>query len=70
LRPRSAAPAEIARVHTPEYIARIAAESAGAGGDAGFGTPFGPGGYEIALLSAGGVLAALEAVVAGRVANA
>ena len=70
LKPRSATPAEIGRVHTPEYIARIAAESAGAGGDAGFGTPFGPGGYEIALLSAGGVLAALEAVVAGRVANA
>ncbi len=70
LKPRPATVTEIERVHTPDYIARIAALSAATGGDAGYGTPFGSGGYEIALLAAGGILAAVEAVVAGQVANA
>jgi acetoin utilization deacetylase AcuC-like enzyme len=50
---------------------RIAAASAGAGGDAGDGhTPFGAGSYEIACLAAGGTIAATEAVLAGEVDNA
>lgn len=70
LRPRSATVAEIERVHEPAYLQRIRAESAHMGGDAGYGTPFTRGGYEIALLSAGGVLAAVEAVMTGAVRNA
>ena len=73
LTPIAARPAteeQVLRFHTPDYIARIEAMSAEDGGDAGMSTPFGPGSYEIALMSAGGVIAALDAVVGGRVDNA
>jgi acetoin utilization deacetylase AcuC-like enzyme len=69
--PRSATADEVAQVHTREYIDRIKAESDHWGGDGGDGaTPFGKGSYEVALLSAGGVLAAVDAVLDGTVANA
>lgn len=70
IRPRPATREEVLRYHTSEYIDRLATLSAGQGGDAGMTTPFGPGGFEIALLSAGGVIAAAEAVVDGNVDNA
>ncbi|MBL8046644.1 MAG: class II histone deacetylase [Anaerolineales bacterium] len=70
LKPRMATVEEIARVHEAAYIQRIADLSARDGGEAGFGTPFGRGGYEIALLSAGGLLAATDAVMMGQVQNA
>ena len=73
LTPIAARPAteeELLRFHTPDYIARLKALSAESGGDAGMSTPFGPGSYEIALLSVGGVIAALDAVVGGQVDNA
>ncbi|WP_417318748.1 class II histone deacetylase [Emcibacter sp.] len=69
--PRPATDEEILRVHTPEYIERLKAESAfPRGGDGGMLTPFGPGSYEIAVLSAGGVIAAVDAVLDGKVDNA
>lgn len=68
--PRPATRDEVLRYHTPDYIDRLAALSAERGGDAGMTTPFAAGGYDIALLSAGGVLAAAEAVVDGTVDNA
>lgn len=68
--PRPATREEVLRHHTADYIDRIAALSAKRGGDAGMTTPFAAGGYEIALLSAGGVLAAAEAVADGKVENA
>ncbi|MFZ1467439.1 MAG: class II histone deacetylase [Paracoccaceae bacterium] len=68
--PRPATRAEVLRYHTADYIDRLAALSADRGGDAGMSTPFATGGYEIALLSAGGVLTAAEAVVDGKVDNA
>ncbi|MEB8386991.1 class II histone deacetylase [Rhodobacteraceae bacterium KMM 6894] len=68
--PRPATRDEVLRYHTPEYIDRLAALSSERGGDAGVTTPFAAGGYDIALLSAGGVLAAAEAVVDGDVDNA
>jgi len=68
--PREATEEEILRFHTPEHLARLKALSDGIGGDAGVFTPMGRGSYEIALLSAGGVLAALEAVLEGEVDNA
>lgn len=63
---------DILRVHTPEHLERIRAESMlPKGGDAGDGlSPFGRGGFDIALLAAGGVLEAVKAVVDGRVQNA
>ena len=70
IRARPAAVDELARFHTREYIARIQSLSAANGGDAGELTPFGPGGYEIAALSAGGAIVAVDAVLDGRVRNA
>lgn len=70
IEPRPATPDEIARVHTREHIAHIKALSDAGGGDASQLTPLGAGSYEIALLAAGGAIAAGEAVVAGRVENA
>ncbi|MFN8186397.1 MAG: class II histone deacetylase [Gaiellales bacterium] len=69
--PREATEDEVLRVHTREHLERIRALSADNGGDAGDGgTPFGPGSFEIALLSAGGVIAAVDAVLDGTVSNA
>ncbi len=68
--PRRAERADIELVHTAGYIDAVAEMSAGFGGDAGGLTPFGRGSYEIARLSAGGCLAAVDAVLDGDVANA
>ncbi|MFM7146435.1 MAG: class II histone deacetylase, partial [Actinomycetales bacterium] len=63
---------DILRVHTADHVQRIKDESATLrGGDAGDGTsPFGPQGYQIAALAAGGSIAALTAVLNGHVTNA
>ena len=58
------------RFHTADYLDRLVELSAGEGGNAGEETWFGPGSYEIALLSAGGTYAAVRAVVTGEVDNA
>jgi acetoin utilization deacetylase AcuC-like enzyme len=58
------------RFHTADYLDSIARMSADEGGDAGEDTWFGPGSYEIALLSAGGTYTAVRAVMAGEVDNA
>ncbi|WP_116365999.1 class II histone deacetylase [Parahaliea mediterranea] len=68
--PREATEAEILRFHTAGYLDKLKALSGEHGGDAGIFTPMGRGSYEIALLSAGGVLAALEAIMEGSVDNA
>ncbi len=70
VKPRYATEGEIARFHTRDHIARIKALSAENGGDASYLTPFGKGSFEIAQLAAGGAIAAFDAVIAGRVANA
>jgi acetoin utilization deacetylase AcuC-like enzyme len=72
LQPIKAIPAtedDLARFHTREYIAQIKRLSAERGGEAGEFTPFGAGSFEIAMLSAGGVMCAVEAVVTGAVEN-
>jgi acetoin utilization deacetylase AcuC-like enzyme len=69
LEPRPATEEEVVRCHARDYVERIKALSAENGGDAGELTPFGPGGYEIALLSAGGVISAIDAVLDGTVDN-
>jgi acetoin utilization deacetylase AcuC-like enzyme len=69
--PRPATVEEVTRVHAPAYVERIKAESDHWGGDGGDGsTAFGKGSYEVALLSAGGVIAAVDAVLDGTVDNA
>jgi acetoin utilization deacetylase AcuC-like enzyme len=70
LAPRMASEDEVLRVHTPGHLERVKKLSAENGGDAGVLAPFGPGSYEIALLSAGGVIAAVDAVLERRVENA
>jgi acetoin utilization deacetylase AcuC-like enzyme len=61
---------QLEAVHTPEYVARIKVESEAGGGMAGEVTPFGPGGYAIAALAAGGCIGAVDAVLEGKVDNA
>ena len=69
--PREATVAEVERVHDATYVERILTESETGWGDAGDGeTPFGPGSGRVALLAAGGVMAAVDDVLDGTLANA
>ncbi|MEZ5796517.1 MAG: class II histone deacetylase [Paracoccaceae bacterium] len=61
---------EMARVHPESYLQAFKAASDAGGGELGLRTPFGPGGFEIAALSAGLSVQALRAVLSGEVANA
>ncbi len=61
---------QLLRVHTREYLQRLCTMSDETGGDAGAFTPFGKDSYEIARLSAGGVIAAVDAVLDAKVNNA
>ena len=70
VKPRMASEDEILRFHTRDYHDRIQRESAENGGNGGETTPFGPGSYEIALLAAGGTMAATDAVLDGEIQNA
>ena len=70
IKPRLATDAEICLVHTPEYLARMKAVSGSGGGYVGHELHCGPGGFAIAALSCGGVLAAMEATLGGAVDNA
>jgi acetoin utilization deacetylase AcuC-like enzyme len=69
IKPAPASESDIARFHTRDYIELIRQLSAQNGGDAGELTPFGPGSFEIAMLSVGGVIAALEEVLKGATDN-
>lgn len=65
---RPATEEEVLRVHTKDYLEKIKALNS-TGGDAGVFTPMGVGSYDIALLSAGGVISLLDAIVDGKVKN-
>lgn len=70
---RGAAPAtqeDLLRVHPADYLNEFKALSDAGGGELGRRTPFGPGGFEIAALSAGLAKAALAAVLTGDLQNA
>ncbi|MCC6943860.1 MAG: class II histone deacetylase [Thermomicrobiales bacterium] len=59
-------PAEaLTSVHLPEYVERVRLLCEAGGGETGVSAPAGPDSYEIALLAAGGVLAAVDAVMTG-----
>lgn len=70
IKPRAATEEEILRFHTREYLENIKALSQGFGTAAGQTAMVGTGSYDIALLSAGGVIEAVDAVLTGRVNNA
>ena len=67
---RSATDEQIGWFHTPAYIQKVKDISAAGGGEAGGGTPIAADGYEIACLSTGGCLAAVDAVMQGQVDRA
>ncbi len=68
--PRPASVEQLGRVHTAAHIENVQKLSEIGWGDSGVFAPVGKGSYEIAALSAGGIIAAIEAVAAGRVKNA
>jgi len=61
---------ELLRVHDPDYLREFALLSAAGGGEIGLRAPFGPGGYDIAALSAGLAVEAVRSVLKGDLANA
>ncbi|HIH2644159.1 TPA: class II histone deacetylase, partial [Burkholderia cenocepacia] len=62
--------ADLLRIHPAHYLDAFRALSDANGGDLGDLAPFGKGSYEIAALSAGLAIAAVDAVVGERAANA
>ena len=70
---RTAPPAgeeDLRRVHDAGYLRQLKALSDAGGGELGEQSPFGPGSYEIAALSAGLAIAAVDGVIRGEFANA
>jgi acetoin utilization deacetylase AcuC-like enzyme len=70
---RSAAPVtldDMLRIHPRRYLSKLKDVSDAGGGMVGDNAPFGPGSYEIAMLSAGLAAAAVDDVLAGRQRNA
>ena len=70
LRPRLARFEELTAFHTERYVEEVRRLSAGSGGSVGESVTIGHGSFEIALLAVGGCLEAVDAVLAGRAANA
>jgi acetoin utilization deacetylase AcuC-like enzyme len=61
---------DLARVHPQSYLTAFKDLSDAGGGELGMRTPFAKGGYEIAALSAGLTISAVEAVLRGQMDNA
>ncbi|MEO9826751.1 MAG: class II histone deacetylase [Paracoccaceae bacterium] len=61
---------ELLRVHPPAFLDTFQTLSDAGGGESGVRAPFGPGGYEIASLSAGLAKGALFDVLDGKLKNA
>jgi acetoin utilization deacetylase AcuC-like enzyme len=71
LKPAAAAVEWLTKVHTPAYVERVAKSCrAGVGYLDSGDTPVSTNSYDVALAAAGGVLCAVDAVMAGRVRNA
>ncbi|MBM7632326.1 class II histone deacetylase [Geomicrobium sediminis] len=69
IRPKPATREDLERFHDTHYIDRVKELSDHNGGDAGDHAIVGRGSYEIALLSAGGAITAVNAVMNGHVTN-
>src|SRR5574337_727020 len=65
-----ASEADLLRVHPRSYLDEFKRLSDAGGGDLGEVAPFGPGSYEIAKLSTGLAIAAVDSVLRGEFANA
>ena len=65
--PRPATDDEILAYHSEAYLERVTALDTAGGGEAGDGALMGPGSLAIARLAAGGVMAGVDAVMAGPV---
>jgi acetoin utilization deacetylase AcuC-like enzyme len=61
---------DLARVHPQSYLDQFKSMSDSGGGELGLRTPFGPGAFEIAALSAGLVTTAIVKVMTGQARNA
>lgn len=70
IKPRKATADEILRVHSQSYFETLTSQSGKIAGEAGPGAVFAENSFDIALLSAGGVMAAVEQVMGGQVDNA
>ena len=70
IKPRPAAMEELLRFHTAPYLEFLDDLCKAGGGLAGAKTPAGPASFDIAALSAGGVLASVDAVATGEIDNA
>lgn len=71
IEPRAAALEWLATIHTPEYVDRVKRNcEQGVRYMDSPDTPISPDSYEAALLAAGGVLAAVDAVMEGKIRNA
>ncbi len=62
--------AQLQKVHPARYLDAFKAQSDAGGGELGLRTPFGPGGFDIAALSTGLVIGAMQAVAGGALKNA
>lgn len=69
LAPRPAEDAELLRIHSGEYLARVRRASEAGGGWVGQNAWSGPGSDHIGRLAVGGCMIAVDAVLEGRVAN-
>ena len=67
---RPASLEELEMIHTPEYVSYVKSKAEKGGGWLDPDTVMSPKSYEVALYAAGGVLAAVEAVMKGEVDNA
>ena len=71
IEPRAASPEWLTTVHTPEYVERVKRScQAGAGHLDSADTPVSVESYEAALSAVGGVLAAVDGVMSGKIKNA
>ncbi len=68
--PEPATEAQVLQVHTPAHLANVKALSAAYGGQLGASAFIGPGGYDLALLSAGATIAAVDQVMQAKSSSA
>jgi acetoin utilization deacetylase AcuC-like enzyme len=68
--PDPATETDLLRVHTPQLLTQVKEYSAANGGQLGFSAFVGPGGYDVARYAAGATMAAADAVLSGKAANA
>lgn len=69
IKPKPSTREEVEKIHDPSYVEKVKQLSDADGGDAGLAALVGRGSYEIALLSAGGTMTGVDAVMNGDVQN-